>query len=164
MSPSRRSRARKKHVPAAAVFGSLVHAILATVDLDTDAEAIRAAAGCKERMHDPATKDEVDAAMTAATAALRYPVLRRAACAGKGGLRRETPVLLKLGDGTLAEGVLDLAFREADAGFDGWTVVDFKTDREFSNAPGNYLEQVRLYAQAVAAATRLPARGIILVV
>ena len=49
-------------------------------------------------------------------------------------------------------------------GFDGWTVVEFKTDREFSTAPGHYLEQVRLYAQAVAAATQLPARGIILVV
>jgi ATP-dependent helicase/nuclease subunit A len=60
--------------------------------------------------------------------------------------------------------VLDLAFREADANFDGWTVVDFKTEREFSTAPGHYLEQVRLYAQAVSVATRLPATGIILVV
>ena len=57
-----------------------------------------------------------------------------------------------------------LAFREADAGFDGWTVVDFKTDREFGAASRHYLEQVRLYARAVAASTRLPARGIILVV
>jgi len=64
----------------------------------------------------------------------------------------------------LAEGVLDLAFREADANFDGWTVVDFKTDREFSNASGHYLAQVRLYVQAVTAATKMPARGMILVV
>jgi len=99
----------------------------------------------------------------ATEAALRHPVVRRAAGAGKAGLRRETPVLLALGDG-LAEGVLDLAFREADADFDGWTVVDFKTDREFSTASGHYLAQVRLYAQAVGAATKLSARGIILVV
>jgi ATP-dependent helicase/nuclease subunit A len=104
-------------------------------------------------MHD-ATKDEIDAAITAAGAALLHPVLRRAARAGKGVLRRETPVLLKLGDGTLAEGVLDLVFREADADFDGWTVVDFKTDREFSTTSGHYLAQVRLYAHAVAAATK----------
>jgi ATP-dependent exoDNAse (exonuclease V) beta subunit len=66
--------------------------------------------------------------------------------------------------GTLAEGVLDLAFREKGADFDGWTVVDFKTDREFSTASGHYLAQVRLCTQAVAAATKLPARGVILVV
>jgi hypothetical protein len=79
----------------------------------------------------------------------------------KGGLRRETPALLALGDGSLAEG-LDLAPREADADFYGWTVVDFKTDREFSTASGHYLAQVRLYAQAVAAATN--AAGVIILV
>jgi hypothetical protein len=46
-------------------------------------------------MHD-ATKEEVEAAIVAAEATLRHPVLRRATGAGKGGLRRETPVLLKI--------------------------------------------------------------------
>jgi ATP-dependent exoDNAse (exonuclease V) beta subunit len=114
-------------------------------------------------MHD-AAKDEIDAAVTAVGAALQHPVLRRAAGARNAGLRRESPVLLKLGDGTMAEGVLDLAFREAEEGFDGWTVVDFKTDREFSAASSYYLAQVRLYARAVEAATNLPARGVILVI
>jgi ATP-dependent exoDNAse (exonuclease V) beta subunit len=114
-------------------------------------------------MHD-ATQGKIETSIVAAEVALRHPVLRRAAGAGKGGLRRETPVLLALGDGSFVECVLDLAFREANADFDGWTVVDFKTDREFSTASGHYPAQVRLYAQAVAAATRLPARGIILVV
>ncbi len=149
--------------PGGRRFGSLVHAILATIDLNADAEAIQASAALPGRMHS-ATKDEIDAAVMAAEAALRHPVLRQAARAGKEGLRRETPVLLKLDDGCLAEGVLDLAFRERDESFDGWTVVDFKTDREFSAASRHYLEQVRLYVQAVAAATGLPARGIILVV
>lgn len=149
--------------PGGRRFGALVHAILATIDLDADAEGVRASAALQGRMHD-ATGEEIEAAIVAAEASLRHPVLRRAAGAGKGGQRRETPVLLALGDGTLAEGVLDLAFREADADFDGWTVVDFKTDREFSIASEHYLAQVRLYAQAVAAATKLPARGIILVV
>jgi hypothetical protein len=62
---------------------------------------------------------------------------------------------------SLAEGVLDLAFREETPDFDGWTVVDFKTDRGFSSASGHYLAQVGL---AVKAATGLPTRGIILVV
>jgi ATP-dependent helicase/nuclease subunit A len=149
--------------PGGRRFGSLIHAILATINLDADGEAVQASAALQGRMRG-ATNDEIDTAITAAVAALRHPVLRRAARAGKGGLRRETPVLLKLSDGTLAEGVLDLAFREADGDFDGWTVVDFKTDREFSTAKSHYLAQVRLYAQAVAAATRLPAKAIILVV
>jgi len=82
--------------PGGRRFGSLVHAILATIDLGADAEAIRAASALHGRMHD-ATKDEIDAAITAAAAALDHPILRRAARAGKGSLRRETPVLLKLG-------------------------------------------------------------------
>jgi hypothetical protein len=40
-------------------------------------------------------------------AALAHPILRRAAaCAGKGGLRRETPVLLRRDDGSLVEGTV----------------------------------------------------------
>jgi ATP-dependent helicase/nuclease subunit A len=47
-------------------------------------------------------------------------------------LRRETPVLLTLDDGSLVEGVVDLTFREDTPDFIGWTVLDFKTDREFA--------------------------------
>ena len=66
--------------------------------------------------------------------------------------------------GSIAEGLLDLAFREQTSDFDGWTVVDFKTDQEFSTEARHYIEQVDLYVRAVKAATELPARGIILVV
>jgi ATP-dependent exoDNAse (exonuclease V) beta subunit len=59
--------------------------------------------------------------------------------------------------------VLDLAFREQTSDFDGWSVVDFKTDQEFSSAPSRYIAQVDLYVRAVQAATDLLARGIILV-
>jgi ATP-dependent exoDNAse (exonuclease V) beta subunit len=150
--------------PGGRRFGALVHAILATIELDADAEAIQASAAANARMFD-ATTEETDAAIIAVAAAVRHPVLRRAAAsAKKGGIRRETPLLLTLGDGSMAEGVLDLAFREKSPDFDGWTVVDFKTDREFSTAKDQYCMQVRLYAQGVKAATNLPARGIILVV
>jgi len=73
-------------------------------------------------------------------------------------LRRETPVWLRLEDGSLAEGVVDLAFRE-----DGeWTVVDFKTDRELEGSRGIYEDQVRLYARAVTAATGESACAVLL--
>ena len=83
---------------------------------------------------------------------------------GKGGLGRETPVLLPLGDGSPAESVLDLAFREADADFDGWTVVDFKTDVELGAREPEYRRQVALYADAIARATSRPARAVLLCV
>jgi ATP-dependent exoDNAse (exonuclease V) beta subunit len=75
-------------------------------------------------------------------------------------LRRETPIIARLEDGTLVEGVVDLAFTEAA----GWTVVDFKTDREFEDASDRYVRQVCLYVDAVAAATHSPARGVLLVI
>ena len=110
------------------------------------------------------TKEEISAASTTVGAALQHPLLRRAATSSeRGNIRRETPVLLVLDDGCIAEGVLDLAFRDQIPGFDGWTVVDFKTDQEFSTAASHYIAQIRLYARAVQTASDLPAKGIILV-
>jgi ATP-dependent helicase/nuclease subunit A len=150
--------------PSGVRFGSLVHAVLATIDLDADMVAIRAAVVMKARFFD-STAEETEAAVVVVETALRHPVMRRAAASvTKERLRRETPVFLTLEDGTLAEGVVDLAFREQDVGFDGWTVVDFKTGNEFESASARYFAQVSLYAQAVGAATRLPTRGIILVI
>jgi ATP-dependent exoDNAse (exonuclease V) beta subunit len=66
-------------------------------------------------------------------------------------------------DGLLVEGVIDLAFREPDSEFGGWTIVDFKTDREFDAASARYVNQVKLYCEGVAAATGLLARGTLFV-
>jgi ATP-dependent helicase/nuclease subunit A len=148
--------------PGGRRFGGLVHAMLASIDLDADAEAIQASAAVHSRTFD-ATQEEIQAAITTVGAALQHPILRRAVSAGKGNIRRETPVLLKLEDGSVAEGVLDLAFREQTSRFDGWSVVDFKTDHEFSTAASHYIAQVDLYVRAVQAVTDLPARGIVLV-
>ena len=58
---------------------------------------------------------------------LSHDLLARARRAdARGACRRETPVTLTLDDGTLVEGVVDLAFEEDGA----WIVVDYKTDRE----------------------------------
>ena len=45
-------------------------------------------------------------------------------------------------DRRLVEGVVDLAFREKTAEFTGWTVVDFKTDREVEKSRDRYAAQV----------------------
>jgi hypothetical protein len=144
-------------------FGALVHAALATVDLRADAEAIRDAVNLSARPLDAG--DETDAALTVVMAALDHPLLRQAAIiSDPADVRRETPVLMRLPDGSLAEGIAYLAFRSSSTDFDGWTVVDFKTDREFEVSRAQYTAQVGLYVDAIAAATGLPARGVLLVV
>ena len=149
--------------PGGRRFGALVHALLASIDLDAGADAIQASAAINGRLVG-ATEEEVQAAIATVGIALAHPILRTAAAsAGRGGLRRETPVLLKLDDGSLVEGVVDLAFHEDTPDFAGWTVVDFKTDREFEASSARYIAQVRVYSEAVGAATGSPARGIVLV-
>ena len=94
-----------------------------------------------------ATAEEISAAIATIGRVLEHPILRRAASAGNGGLRRETPVMLTLEDGGLVEGVIDLAFRDDTPEFAGWTVVDFKTDREFEETSDRYIAQVRVYSK-----------------
>jgi ATP-dependent exoDNAse (exonuclease V) beta subunit len=140
-------------------FGVLVHAALAEVELDAAAPEIDALA----RLHGRsigASAAEIDAAAIAVRAALAHPLLRRAAAAeARGDCRRETPLLYRLADGSVLEGVVDLAFREDGA---GWTIVDFKTDAEIEASLAAYEAQVRLYAAAIAAASGEPARGTLL--
>jgi ATP-dependent helicase/nuclease subunit A len=66
---------------------------------------------------------------------------------------------LSLADGTLLEGVVDLAFEENGI----WTIVDYKTDREVAAAgEERYRRQVALYAAAVERATGQRAQGILI--
>ena len=63
-----------------------------------------------------------------------------------------------MADGTLVEGVVDLAFEEDGA----WTVVDYKTDREIaSEGEEQYRRQLGLYAAAIERATGAPASGVL---
>ena len=124
--------------PSGRRFGSLVHAILASVDLDADFDAVQASAAINGRLVG-ATEEEINAAVVAVRATLRHPLIRRAAgSAMKGEMRRETPVLIALDDGSLVEGVVDLVFKEDTPDFVGWTVIDFKTDREFAASSDQY--------------------------
>jgi ATP-dependent exoDNAse (exonuclease V) beta subunit len=51
-------------------------------------------------------------------------------------------------NGLLIEGVVDLAFEQAE----GWMVIDFKTDEEFRGNEPAYRRQVGMYASAIQAA------------
>ena len=142
--------------PSGRRFGALVHAVLAVTPLDAVADTVGEFAALQGRILG-ATDAEVTAAGVVATATLAHPILERARRA-VGACRRETPVTMQAEDGTLVEGVVDLAFRD-----DGtWVVVDFKTDRELEVALDVYRRQVQLYAQMVARATGEPASGVLM--
>jgi ATP-dependent exoDNAse (exonuclease V) beta subunit len=147
--------------PSGRRFGALVHAVLAAVNLDASADEIGAVAQANARLID-ATPEETDAAVSTVRDALQHPLIQRAAAAK--ALRRETPVQHHRDDGRLIEGVVDLAFQESTPEFQGWTVVDFKTDREIEKAENQYRAQVVAYVDAVRLATAAPTRGFLLVV
>jgi ATP-dependent exoDNAse (exonuclease V) beta subunit len=142
-------------------YGLLVHAILAAVPLDAGPEAVKATAELEGRILG-APSDEVDAAAERVQAALAHPLLERARTAARAGqCRRETPIAIRLEDGTLVEGVTDAAFYEGSPE-PMWTVVDWKTDVEIAGRIDVYRHQVDLYTRAIARATGVPARGVLL--
>ena len=145
--------------PGGKRFGTLVHAMLAVVQLGADAEQVRAAAIAEGRLLG-ASDGEVEAAAAATGAALAHPLLQRAAAADQ--LRREAPVLFQREDGILAEGIVDLAFREITGSTPHWTVVDFKTDRDLTQNLAQYNEQLRVYADAITKATDEPCTPVLL--
>jgi ATP-dependent exoDNAse (exonuclease V) beta subunit len=94
-------------------------------------------------------------------AALQHPVMQAAARAASAArCYRETPVTLRLDDGSIVEGYVDLAFEHENE----FVVVDFKTDREVQGAVDRYRRQVQIYAAAIAAATGKPARGVLMMI
>lgn len=149
--------------PAGRRFDALVHSMLAALDLNCTRADIDSAAALHGRLVN-ATQEEIVAAATTVADALGHPLMRRAAALSTGSLRREVPIMLRRDDGTLAEGVVDLAFLEEAPDFAGWTVVDFKTDLEFESGRAEYQAQVALYVEAIEKATNLTARGILLVI
>ncbi len=141
--------------PAGRRFGALVHSILRDVPLDAGPAAIRQWAQLNARIVG-APREEVDAACARVEAALQHPLLQRARAAER--KHREYPVMLKLDDGRLMEGIIDLAFVEEGA----WVIVDFKTDADVSRARDQYQRQLQWYASALSRLTGLPARAYLL--
>jgi ATP-dependent exoDNAse (exonuclease V) beta subunit len=135
-------------------FGTLVHAVLATVPLDAPDDLVKRTAETQGRML-VATAAEVTAAASVVSAVLRHDLMARARAAA--AVRRETPLSWVQQDGTLIEGVLDLAFTEGDV----TTVVDFKTDHELAAGEARYRAQLQQYVNAVAAVTERAATGVL---
>jgi ATP-dependent exoDNAse (exonuclease V) beta subunit len=150
--------ARGGERPGGARFGELVHAMLAATPLDAAPAAIEAMADVHGRILS-APPEEIAAAVDAVRRVLGHEVLHAARQAdARHACRRETPITCTLGDGTMIEGIVDLAFEDGGR----WTVVDYKTDRELASlGEDRYRRQVALYASAIAQATNQPARGVL---
>jgi ATP-dependent exoDNAse (exonuclease V) beta subunit len=140
--------------PRGARFGTLVHAVLATVPLDAGDDAVLRTSETQGRIL-LSTADEVRAAASIVSEVLKHDLMARAKRASR--LRRETPVTWVQPDGTMIEGVLDLAFDEDG----GTTVVDFKTDHELAAGEARYRAQVQQYVNAVSRATGRKATGVL---
>jgi ATP-dependent exoDNAse (exonuclease V) beta subunit len=94
---------------------------------------------------------EIAAAADVVRAALEHPLLR---AEGAVEVHREWPVTVRLADGRIVEGRIDLAYSDGAR----WTVVDYKTDRREKRN----IAQVQAYGLAVARATGMPVRCVVL--
>jgi ATP-dependent exoDNAse (exonuclease V) beta subunit len=142
-----------------AAFGLLVHGLLARTPFDATRLVLEDLAAAEARVLG-LDDDDATAAAALVERLLSHDLLVRARAAeARGACRRETPITSMQLDGTMVEGVVDLAFEEQD----GWTVVDYKTDRELAAiGEARYRRQVALYASAIAQATGRPVRGVLL--
>jgi ATP-dependent helicase/nuclease subunit A len=138
-------------------FGTLVHTVLRDVPLDADRATIRQWAQLNGRILG-ASEEEIEAACARVLAALAAPLLHRARAAQR--KHREYPVMLRVDDQRLMEGVIDLAFVENNA----WVIVDFKTDADIAGHSPQYQRQLQWYASALSRLTGLPARAYLLAV
>jgi ATP-dependent exoDNAse (exonuclease V) beta subunit len=150
--------------PSGKRFGTLVHAVLATLPLDAGPSDADELAALYAKLF-AAPDRERDAAAAIAGSLVKHSRWRAARAAADAGRRvwREAPVSLRVssepGAGvTIVDGQVDLAY-ETD---EGWVVVDFKTDIEIASAEDAYKQQVALYADAVSKATARPAIGVLL--
>jgi ATP-dependent exoDNAse (exonuclease V) beta subunit len=133
--------------PSGRKFGRVVHDVLQHAESAEEAESLASIWG---RRHG-ANPEECAWAAAVARAALEHPAL----AVPEGAKRyRELPVMVRLEDGTIMEGRIDLAWSDGKA----WTVVDYKTDRREKRN----VAQLQLYGLALQRATGLPVAGVVL--
>jgi ATP-dependent helicase/nuclease subunit A len=101
-------------------------------------------------------------AIGAAHAALRHPLLQRAAASAE--CRPEFEISWVNDDGVVVEGTGDLLFREEVDGASLWTVVEFKSSLETAEAQAKARIQLETYISAVEAATGDAVEGFVLIV
>ncbi len=136
-------------------FGTLVHNVMRDVSLTADRAIIQQLVHWNARLLGAPT-EEHDAAVTAVERALAHPILARARSAAR--CHREYPLVYKLDDGRILEGIIDLAFVENDQ----WAIVDFKTGADASDRREQYERQLQWYGFALARLTKMPARAYLL--
>jgi hypothetical protein len=149
--------------PSGKRFGTLVHALLASVPLNATPREVEELSALHAKLLG-ATDEEQTAARVITVAVLKHPRLAEARAAEAAGRRvwREAPVSLRVDDGSgapqIVDGQVDLAYETND----GWMVIDFKTDIEIVTAQDAYQRQVAIYVEAITRATGQPATGLIL--
>ena len=149
---------RAMNRPSGPRFGTLVHAVLATIPLDGNFDAIRDLATVHGRIIG-ATPEEITAAGETVSAALAHSLLHQARDAARQNrCRREAPIAWRNQDGFLTEGVVDLAFRQDRC----CIVIDFKTDEDLAQNELVYRRQVGLYALAIEAATEMQTAAVLM--
>jgi ATP-dependent helicase/nuclease subunit A len=133
--------------PTGRRFGRIVHGILEAVERSDQVDAMAAVCGREQG----AAEAECAAAAEAARAVLAHPLMRME---GAVEAHREWPMMVRLSDGRVVDGRIDLAWSDGAR----WTVVDYKTDRREKRRVG----QVQAYGLAVARATGMPVRCVVL--
>jgi len=142
-------------------FGSLVHQLLEHVDYADPQPALAPLALALGRELG-ATEDERAHAVVSVRRALAHGFFDRVRTAAqRGALYRELPIVMCGEDGTLFDGVIDLAFREPSADGEQLWVIDFKSDVELTNLE-HYETQLGMYASAATKALGLPANLVLL--
>ena len=142
-------------------FGSLVHQLLEHVDYADPQPALAPLALALGRELGASEEERAHAAASVQRALAHDFFGRVRSAAQRGELYRELPIVMCGADGTLFDGVIDLAFREpSQAGEQLW-VIDFKTDVELTNLE-HYETQLRMYASAATRALELPANIVLL--
>jgi ATP-dependent exoDNAse (exonuclease V) beta subunit len=133
--------------PGGRKFGRVVHDILQHA---ASADEIATLAAIWGRRHG-ASDEEREAAAEAARAGFAHA----AGAVPEGAARyRELPVMVRLEDGRMVEGRIDFAWNDGVR----WTVVDYKTDRREKRK----VAQLQVYGLALARATGMAVRGIVL--
>jgi ATP-dependent helicase/nuclease subunit A len=138
--------------PTGARFGTLVHTILRDAALDADHAALASLATVHGRLLG-GTPEEIEHATKAAAAALNHPLLARARQAAR--VHREYPIVLKMVEGKVLEGVIDLAFESDGA----WNIIDFKTDADLASSRAHYKRQLQWYSLAISRLNKRPVRA-----
>jgi ATP-dependent exoDNAse (exonuclease V) beta subunit len=133
--------------PGGRRFGRIVHDALEAVASVEEVEALAAVCG-KEH---GAPEQECAAAASVVRAVLDWLAREMRGMVER---HREWPVMVRLGDGRLVDGRIDLAWSDGER----WTVVDYKTDRR----ERRNVAQVQAYGLAVRRATGMSVRCVVL--